>query len=263
MKLGLENRRAWVLGATSGLGRAVAKSLVAEGAKLAISSRDSGRLEATRAQLSRESRRPVITEVLDVSLGDTIYPACERVVARLGGLDILVCNHGGPPAGGLESTSPEAFAEAFDLVLASAFRLTKVAEPYLSEHGGTIIYLVSSSVKEVIPDLLLSNVMRMGVVGLAKTAARELGPRGVRVLCVAPGRFDTERVRSLDERRAAKSGITPEQVRSSTIDRIPLGSYGAPEQFGDVVAFLCSDRARYVSGTTVVVDGGMLASTGS
>jgi 3-oxoacyl-[acyl-carrier protein] reductase len=263
MRLELENRRAWVLGASSGLGRAVAESLAEEGARLAISSRDRDRLEAAGAQLARTSGRPVVTEVLDVADGPAIATTCERVVDRLGGLDILVCNHGGPPTGGLESISPEVFAEAFQLVLASAFLLTKAAEPHLSRNGGTIVFVVSSSTKEVIPDLLLSNVMRMGVVGLAKSVARELGPRGVRVLCVAPGRFDTERVRNLDDRRAASSGRTPDQVRSETINRIPLGRYGAPDQFGDVVAFLCSERASYLSGSTVVVDGGMLASTSS
>lgn len=241
-----------MLGASSGLGRATAAALAAEGARVAISSRTRERLQQTAQEIGATLALP-----LDVSEGkQAIDTACERVTAHLGGLDILVSNHGGPPAGLVDAIDDETFTAAFDLVLASAYRLTKAALPHLrNAGGGVIVYLTSSSTKEVIPGLLLSNVMRAGVVGLAKTLSHELGPDGIRVLCVAPGRLATDRLISLDEFTARRQGRTAGEVRNDAEASIPLGRYGRPEELGDMVAFLCSERASYVSGITVTVDG--------
>jgi 3-oxoacyl-[acyl-carrier protein] reductase len=255
LDLGLNGKRAWVLGASSGLGHATAAALAAEGARVVISSRSEEKLRRTASEIGAAAVVP-----LDVAEGrQAIEAACERVVADLGGLDILVSNHGGPPARSFDDVDDEMFRGAFDLVLASAFRLTKAALPHLRATGGGVIaYLTSTSTKEVIPNLLLSNVMRAGVVGLAKTLAHELGPDGVRVLCAAPGRLATDRLVSLDSISAERQGVSVEEVRRSGEASIPLGRYGDPAEFGDVVAFLCSERASYLSGITVAIDGGRM-----
>ncbi|MGH7883527.1 MAG: SDR family oxidoreductase [Candidatus Dormibacteraceae bacterium] len=237
MDLGLEGKRAWVLGASAGLGRAVAKALASEGARLALSSRSEQKLRVVAEEIGGAAVVP-----LDVAAGkQAIDQACEEVVRKLGGLDILISNHGGPPAGLATEIDDEAFVKGFELVLASAYRLTKAALPHLGQAGGgVIVYLTSSSTKEVVPNLLLSNTMRSGVVGMMKTLSRELAADGIRLLCAAPGRFSTDRVTSLDAFDAQRQGKTPEEIRTDHQAAIPFGRYGDPQEFGDVVAFLCS-----------------------
>lgn len=255
MDLGLKGKRAWVLGASSGLGRAAAASLAAEGASVAISSRGADKLRGVAEAIGGAHVEP-----LDVTRGrDAIEAAATNVVGALGGLDIVVSNHGGPPVGRFEDIDDDTFAGAFQLVLASAWRVTKATVPHLRRAGGgVVVYVTSSSTKEIIPNLLLSNTMRAGVVGMMKTLAHELGPDGIRLLCAAPGRIATDRVLNLDTFTAERSGRTPEQVREAAESEIPLGRYGKPDEFGDMVAFACSPRASYVSGTTLLVDGGKL-----
>jgi 3-oxoacyl-[acyl-carrier protein] reductase len=252
--LALRGKRAWVLGASAGLGRAIAGSLAAEGARLALSARDPEKLELLAAAIGGT------VVPVDVAAGkDAVEESCQAVVRGLGGLDILVSNHGGPEAGSVDDIDDDAFVRGFELVLASAYRLTKAALPHLRQAGGgVIVYVTSSSTKEVIPNLLLSNTMRAGVVGMMKTLSHELGGDGVRLLCAAPGRFSTERVASLDAIVAARQGKTLDQARKANEAVIPAGRYGDPREFGDVVAFLCSERASYLSGCTVLVDGGKL-----
>jgi 3-oxoacyl-[acyl-carrier protein] reductase len=254
LDLGLKGRRAWVLGASSGLGRAIATALSAEGARVAISSRSLERLQPVADEIGASA------VPLDVAEGKAaIDGACERVVRELGGLDILVSNHGGPPAGTSGDIDDGTFVQGFELVLASAYRLTMSALPHLRQAGGgVVVYLTSTSTKEVIPNLLLSNTMRAGVVGMMKTLSRELAGDGIRLLCAAPGRFATDRVASLDAFTAQRQGKSPEEVRKGAAAEIPIGRYGDPREFGDVVAFLCSDRASYMTGCTVVIDGGKL-----
>jgi 3-oxoacyl-[acyl-carrier protein] reductase len=255
MDLGLKGKRAWVLGASAGLGRGVATALAGEGGRVALSSRDEQKLIRVSEEIGAEA---VVS--LDVAEGKlAIEQACDQVVSKLGGLDILISNHGGPPAGSADDIDDEAFIRGFELVLASAYRLTKAALPHFRQAGGgVVVYVTSSSTKEVVPNLLLSNTMRSGVVGMMKTLSRELGGDGIRLLCTAPGRFSTDRVASLDASTAQRQGRTPEEVRESNQAMIPLGRYGYPKEFGEVVAFLCSERASYVSGCTVLVDGGKL-----
>ena len=258
MDLGLEGKRAWVLGASAGLGRAIAASLAAEGAHVAISSRSAERLDPVAAEIGARAAVP-----LDVTEGpEAIEVASTRAATELGGLDILVSNHGGPPAGTFDQIDDDTFRKAFELVLASASRLTRAALPHLRRSGGgVIVYVTSGSTKEVIPNLLLSNTMRTGVVGMMKTLSRELAGDGIRVLCAAPGRIATDRVASLDAFTAGQRGVSPDEVRAASEREVPLGRYGDPAEFGDVVAFLCSRRASYVSGCSVVVDGGKLWGT--
>jgi 3-oxoacyl-[acyl-carrier protein] reductase len=255
MDLSLQGKRAWVLGASAGLGRAVATALAAEGARLALSARDPQRLQSVAREIGGAAVAP-----LDVAVGKpAIDEACEEVVRQLGGLDILISNHGGPAAGTANDIDDDAFIKGFELVLASAYRLTQAALPHLRQAGGgVIVYVTSSATKEVIPNLLLSNTMRSGVVGMMKTLSRELAADGIRLLCAAPGRFSTERVASLDALAAQREGRTSGEVRAANEAVIPARRYGDPKEFGEVVAFLCSERASYMSGCTVLIDGGKL-----
>lgn len=263
MELGLKGKRAWVLGGSAGIGRAVAGSLAAEGARVAISSRQADRLAEAVTELGAATGGEVVGEVLDVTDADAIAAARDAVVGRLGGLDILVSNHGGPPAGGFDDVDSESFTGAFELIVASAFRLTKACVPSMREQGGGVIaYLTSSSVKEALPNLFLSNVMRLAVQGMTKSLSRELASAGIRTVCVAPGRIATERAVELDAAAARRQNVDPDVVTARSQGLIPLGRYGSPEEFGDVVAFLCSERASYVTGATVLVDGGKVATVG-
>jgi 3-oxoacyl-[acyl-carrier protein] reductase len=255
VELGLEGKRAWVLGASAGLGRATAAALAAEGARVVVSSRDEERLRAAAAGVGATG-----AVTLDVGAGrQAIEDACEAAAGQLGGLDLVVSNHGGPPAGTFDAIDDEMFAGAFELVLASAFRVTKAALPHLRRAGGGVIaYVTSSSTREVLPNLLLSNTMRTGVTAMVKTLSRELAPDGIRLFCAAPGRISTERADSVDAFNAERLGRTFEEVRAAMEGEIPLGRYGDPAEFGDIVAFLCSERASYVTGVTALVDGGRL-----
>jgi 3-oxoacyl-[acyl-carrier protein] reductase len=259
MDLGLTDKVAWVHGASSGLGRATALALAREGAAVACSARSLESLEEAAADIESETGAHCVAVPLDVSDAHSIGPAHEQVVNYLGPVDILLSNAGGPPPGTFETLGEDELHHAFSLTAASAWRLTKVVLPGMSQKGkGCILYLTSSSTKEVIPNLLLSNMMRASVVGMAKTLSKELGSRGIRVLCVAPGRIETARLQALDQGNAERSGRPAEEIAAEAKARIPLGRYGDPQEFGDVVAFLASERAAYVSGITVTIDGGML-----
>ncbi|MGH2813410.1 MAG: SDR family oxidoreductase, partial [Actinomycetota bacterium] len=177
----------------------------------------------------------------------------------LGEVDILVGNAGGPPPGGFADFDDGTMSSAFNLTTASAWRLAQAVVPAMKSRGsGVLIFLTSSTTKEVVPSLLLSNMMRAAVVGLAKTLSKELGPDGIRALCVAPGRVATARLDQIDQANADKFGRSIEEQRALIQSSIPLGRYADPKEFGDIVAFLASERASYVSGTTVMVDGGLL-----
>jgi 3-oxoacyl-[acyl-carrier protein] reductase len=255
MELGLEGRIAWVLGGSSGLGRASAEALAAEGARVAVSARNPEKLE----QVAGEIGNDCIAVPVDVSDPSAIEDGHRSIVERLGPVEILLANSGGPPAGDFGDHHEAALHAAYELLVASAWRMTKAVLPgMLEKEKGVLMYVTSSSTFEPIPGLLLSNMMRPAVVALAKSLSRELGPRGIRALCVTPGRIATPRVASLDEHRAEAGGTSAEEARKSSKASIPLRRYGEPAEFGDVVAFLASERASYMTGTSVVVDGGII-----
>jgi 3-oxoacyl-[acyl-carrier protein] reductase len=259
MNLGLEGKVAWVLGGSSGLGRATAAAMAGEGAHVALSSRDEQTLKQTASEIAEDTGSTCIAVPLDLTDADAISDAARRVAGELGAVDILVSNAGGPPPGRFTDIDDDSLVGAFALTTASAWRLTKAVVPAMLERGsGVLVYLTSGSTKEYLPNLLLSNMMRPAVVGMMKTISKELGPQGIRALCVAPGRIETKRLHQLDEAAAERTGRSVEEVRAQLHATIPAGRYGEPREFGDVVAFLASERASYMSGVTVLVDGGML-----
>jgi 3-oxoacyl-[acyl-carrier protein] reductase len=241
--LGLKGRTAIVSGASSGLGLATAEALAAEGANVTMFGR-------RREVLEREAERIGALAVRgDVTNPRDLAAVVERTVQAFGGIDIVVWNSGGPPPGPAASMTPEDVEEAVELLLIPAIRLVDLCLPHLVQSAaGRILLFTSSAVKEPSEHLALSNTIRPGVTGWAKTLSRELGPQGITVNCVAPGRIDTARLAQL----------YPDGPSEADLKAIPLGRWGTPQEFGDVACFLASDRARYVTGTTVVVDGGLL-----
>lgn len=257
MDLGLNGKVAWVHGASSGLGLAAARALAREGCAVALSARRADELRRLAGELAEKTGTRCIAVPCDVTDPAAIEAAAGEVADRLGPVDVLVSNAGGPPPGTFDDFDDHDLSAAFNLITASAWRLTKQVVPAMLERGsGCLIYITSGTTKEVVPGLLLSNMMRAAVVGMAKTLSKELGPRGVRVACLAPGRIHTARLDQLDAAAAERSGRSVEQVRAGFVERIPLGRYGEPAEFGDVVAYVASERASYLSGITILVDGG-------
>jgi 3-oxoacyl-[acyl-carrier protein] reductase len=242
MDLGLKGRTALVCGASSGLALASAEALSEEGANVTMFAR-------RRDILERESDRLGALAVRgDVTLPQDLERAVSQTVEAFGGIDILVWNSGGPPAGKAVDVTADAAEQAFELLIQPAIRLVSLCMPHLRQsEAGRIVAITSLAAKEPTPHLALSNLLRPGLTGWLKTLAHELGPDGITVNCVAPGRIDTDRLKHL-----YPDGPTEEQLAE-----IPLRRWGTPREFGDVVCFLASDRARYVSGQTIVVDGGL------
>lgn len=252
MDLWLGDRRFLVGGASRGLGAAVSRALTAEGARVAGVSRGLDGSAAT-------SPGGVIPIVANLSDPDGPSQAVRAAMEALGGLDGLVVNSGGPPGGTFAAVDEDAWGRAIAGTLQSTIRLIREALPHLrAGRDPSIVIVLSSSVREPIPALVTSNVLRPGLSGLIKSLVTEIAP--IRINGVAPGRFDTDRVRSLDQARAAASGLTVEQVQAEMRERIPLGRYGDPDELGRVVAFLLSPAASYLDGVILPVDGGMLRS---
>jgi 3-oxoacyl-[acyl-carrier protein] reductase len=240
--LGLKGRTALVCGASSGLGLASAESLAAEGANVTMFAR-------RRDVLEREADRIGALAVRgDVTLPQDLERAVAKTVEAFGSLDVLVWNSGGPAAGGGTDVDPDTLEQAFELMLQPVVRLVHLALPQLAQSaGGRIIAITSLAAKEPTARLALSNTMRPAVTGWLKTLSNDLGPQGITVNCVAPGRIATPRLEYL----------YPEGPTEQQLADIPLRRWGDPREFGDIVCFLASERARYVTGQTIVVDGGL------
>lgn len=242
MDLGLRERTAIVCGASSGMGLAIADALAAEGANVAMFAR-------RRELLEREAERLGALAVRgDLRDPSHLARLVERTVDAFGGIDILVNNGGGPPRGSAVEATDEDIESAVELLLLSAVRLTRFCLPYLGKSGrGRVINIESSTVREPADNLALSNAVRPGVVGWAKTLAREVGPSGVTVNTIAPGQIETERLQE----------VYPDGPTPKDLERIPLRRLGEPKEIAEVVCFLASDRASYVTGTVIPVDGGL------
>ena len=261
MHLHLKGKVAMIAGASKGLGYGVARALASEGATVSISSRDEASITAAASRIEHETGSKVFAMAVDVRSADAITRWMAATVDRFGGVDALMTNSGGPPAGAVLSFDDAAWQEAADLLLFSAVRMVRVAVPSMQARGGGAILLsTSSSVKEPVQNLGLSTVLRASVSALAKTLALELAPMKIRVNQIIPGRIDTDRVRHLDEINAKKQGVSVEEAKARAIATIPLGRYGQGDEFGRVGAFLLSDAASYMTGATVQVDGGLIRS---
>jgi 3-oxoacyl-[acyl-carrier protein] reductase len=248
MDLGLKDRRALVTAASKGLGRACAEALVAEGAQVFISSRDSASIEAAGSAIKAAG-----WAAADVSREPESM--VELAAEKLGGLDILVVNAGGPAPGTFQATSLESWEAAFNLTLMSAVRLVKSALPHLKKSDqGRIVFITSITVRQPIANLVTSNSLRGGVTGLAKTLSLELAPDGITVNCLAPNAILTDRIRQL---AASGGGDVDEQLKRQAA-ATPMGRFGQPLEFGATCAFLCSRPAAYITGQTLGVDGGSL-----
>jgi 3-oxoacyl-[acyl-carrier protein] reductase len=261
MELNLKGKVTLIAGASKGLGYAVAAAMAREGAAVSIASRDERAISAAGARLERETGARVLSTALDVRAADGIQRWVSATADRFGGVDALMTNSGGPPAGAALSFDDAAWQDAAELLLFSTLRMVRAAVPLMQARGGgSILVSTSSSVKEPIQNLGLSTVLRASVSALAKTLALELAPVKIRVNQIIPGRIDTDRVRQLDEGNAKKSGISVEEAKARSIAAIPMGRYGELDEFGRVGAFLLSDAASYMTGATVQVDGGLIRS---
>ncbi|WP_396624252.1 SDR family oxidoreductase [Luteitalea sp.] len=260
MDLGLTGKVAMVGGASRGLGFAVAKALVAEGAQVSIASRDAARIDAAAEALRAATPGAQVLAVPgDLRTAADITTWHDATMERFGGVDLLFVNTGGPPPGPSLSFDDAAWQGAVDLLLLSAVRMVRLAVPVMAARGGgSILMTTSSAVLEPIPNLALSNVVRASVAALVKTLSNELAPQKIRVNNLVPGRIDTDRVRELDEGRAKASNIDLPEQRRRMEASIPLGRYGAPDEFGKAAAFLLSDASAYTTGAFLQIDGGMI-----
>jgi len=263
MDLGLKGKVAMVAAASQGLGFAIAQALAAEGARVSMAARKAETIGAAAARIAEGTGAHVMGSVADVTSGEAIEAWHRATVERFGGVDMLVTNSGGPPAGAASGFDDAAWRNAFELLVMSAVRAVRIVVPTMEARGGgSILMLTSSSVKNPIPNLGLSNVIRPSVSALVKTLADELAPKKIRVNQLAPGRIATERLTYIDDLNAQRAGITLEEQRRRSTGAIPMGRYGEPNEFARAAAFLLSDAASYITGATLQVDGGAIRSIG-
>jgi len=262
MDLGLKDKRALVTGASRGLGYATALLLAKEGCKVAINSRDAGKVKAAAEKMSGETGVPVTGLPGDVS--DPAVP--EKLIADtvkiLGGLDLLVTNAGGPPAGAFDSFDEAAWEKAINLSFMSHVRLIRAALPHLRKSGAaSVLTMTSYTVKQPLPNLILSNSIRLATIGLTKSLALELGAEGIRFNSILPATIDTDRIRELATFRAQKNGSALEQELAKDAQKSVFGRIGRPDEFANPAVFLLSPAASYLTGVMLTVDGGQYKGT--
>jgi len=251
LDLGIANRVALVVGASQGIGRAAAASLAREGARVAAVSRSRDRIETAAIEIGADTGAEVEPFTADMGDPDSLPALAQAVREALGPVEILVVNTGGPPPGDPLSFSRDQWEAAYrSLVLAPLALIEAVVPDMRARRWGRIVNVTSTSVKEPIPGLMLSNVHRPGAVAAFKTLSRALGRDGILMNSIAPGRIATERI-------ATMTGVPLEELRAQEQPEIPLGRLGEPHELGDVIAFLCSERASYVTGVSMMVDGGL------
>ncbi|HYJ13199.1 MAG TPA: SDR family oxidoreductase [Thermomicrobiales bacterium] len=258
MDLGLQGKVFAVAASSKGLGRATAMCLAREGALVTINGRDAERLAVTARTIRAETGGDVIEVVNDLSDPDAATDLIAETVRQRGRLDGVICNAGGPPPGNFAAfPDDQPWLDAINLNLMSTLRLSRAAIPHLeAQGGGSITNIVSISVKQPIPHLVLSNTARTAVIGLARSLALEVAGKNIRVNSICPGSILTDRIRSISEQEAEKTGEDVQSIIEREAAAIPMGRHGNPEEFGRVVTFFASPAASYVTGTTVQVDGG-------
>jgi 3-oxoacyl-[acyl-carrier protein] reductase len=261
MDLGLKGKVALVAAASRGLGRAVAEELAAEGASLVICARGAEALQIARDQIAASTGAPVLALPADVTSPEDVARIVNAGNAQFGRIDILVTNAGGPPAGKIEALNSDQWEAATRLTLFSVIELTRHVLAGMKErHWGRILNIASISVKQPVANLVLSNSLRAGVVGFARTLANEVAADGITVNNILPGYTRTERVQQLAEMMAQKEGISPADFTARWEEEIPMKRLGEPREFGALAAFLVSERASYITGTSIQVDGGWIRS---
>lgn len=259
MDLGLKGRVAIVAASSQGLGKACALELAREGAHVVVNGRDCDRLGTAASEIQAATGAEVLPLVADLTEPDKILHLADETLRRFSRIDVLVTNNGGPPAASFDDLDDEAWLAAHTLTLMSAVRLIRAVLPVMRlQQWGRIVNITSVSVKQPIEDLLLSNVYRPGVVGLAKTLSTELASEGITVNNVAPGYTRTDRVLDLAGARATKEGRSVDDVLAERATSLPMQRVGEPEELAALIAFLASERASYITGTTIQVDGGVV-----
>ena len=257
MDLGIEGRVALLTGASRGIGYACALALAAEGARVAICARGRAAIEAAARDIAAETGGEATAFVADVARSQDVDRLLSEVAEAVGGVDILLANNGGPPRGGFDALNDDHWQEGFDVTMMSTVRLIRGVLPGMRERQwGRVLSVVSSSVRQPVDQLELSNALRPGIVGLFKSLAVTMGKDNVLFNCVAPGRIMTERFLA----GSKNAGMTEEAYAAKHQATVPLGRIGRPDEIADVVAFLASERASYINGATVIVDGGMIRS---
>lgn len=260
MDLGLTDKVALVTASSGGLGYATAKQLAAEGASVILTSRSEDRLRLACNMITTETGNSRVTYVVaDVAEGAEIRALFEQVHARFGGVDILITNAGGPPAGNFSTITEAQWDLGFQLSLMSVVRLIHGAMSHMKEQQwGRIVNFTSSSIKQPIDNLILSNTFRTAVAGLAKSLALEFAGDGILVNTMGPGRIATDRVASLDEGNAKRAGVALDEWVARSKSSIPLGRYGEPHEFASLATYLASPANGYITGQSILVDGGMV-----
>lgn len=257
MDLGLKGRIAIVAASSQGIGRATAEAFAAEGCRVAMCARNANTLQAAAEAIRKQSGVEVLTANFDVTHPGSVHTFVDAVVEKFGGVDICVCNAGGPPAKGFMAASIEEWRKAIDANFLSTVYFARAVIPHMQrKRWGRIVTLTSVSVKQPVPDLVLSNAVRTAVVGLVKSLANEFGKDGITANNVGPGFTATDRLKELAKARSAAQGKSEDEIFAAWANDASLKRVGEPREVADAIVWLASERASYITGQTVLVDGG-------